>query len=464
MLSVQQGQTKLGLLYKDYKKKGLEESMSLIKTYPELANAFRIISQSPEFSHVAKQVHNIINSDYDNVKAVALFTYNYKSYNISFREEIDKVLLSDAPTAKELAEFVLNLVDGMKKIREFLNPHKYTFTIDLDKIPELRSNIREGYTFEYPSFIAARPNDHIFCPVVSTNKAVGVIVSNFYGTPMKKINPNSNEVFIAPGSFLTIRKFGEENGIKKMYLAVSQKPSVFDNFLKRTISKSGILIQNTKYNSDNSRDGVIKPLNDIISPESCNTYYGLLKAIEKADFCNYSSSNEPKEVQDKKIHEYAVKLQSRCAETLSYLKKRGVIEKYKMTEEEAMAIIMFTFDNGSDKTESNPYFVVNNTLGQRKSSNKNYLPFIFHLLNALRKLPRYDGSTTLYRGVKGLNTESYKVGSIKTWPAFTSTCADKDFAEDFASGQSDVLFTIKGKFIGYEIQEFSIFNEEGNNK
>lgn len=454
-------------LYDGYQKKGLEESISLMKAPSRFADAFKAVSNSAEFDQIANQVEGIIKCSRDNAMAVALFSYAYQSYNINFREEISNALLSpDQSAARELATLILNLVQGMRKIRTFLNQGTYMFAISIDKMPQLRGALREGFTFEYPSFIVAHQYDGISSIVPDGTKVTAVITNSFHGAPISKINQNSNEIFIQPGAIITITKCEQEYGVTKIFVTISQDTSVFDGLMdapQTPLGKSSVQIQNDKFAADNSQEGALGGLDTTFPFEQRAQqlkYIGLLKAIENADFCDYNMTSSDEE-RTKKIHDHAVDLQSRCKETLAYLKKRGVLEKYGMTEEEAMAIIIFTFDYGTGKKELNPYLKINKALGERNSKAVQYLPFILHLLNALRKLQPYRGSTTLYRGVKGINIGSYKVGRVKTWPAFTSTCADRDFAEDFASGQSDVLFIIKGDFVGYEIQDFSIFNEEG---
>ena len=137
------------------------------------------------------------------------------------------------------------------------------------------------------------------------------------------------------------------------------------------------------------------------------------------------------------------------------------IKGYGLTEEEAAAIYVYTYDFGEDNLEKKPFRVVNKTLAERNVHKLNHLSwYILHLLSALRKLPRYPVNKVLYRGVKGpVSPALREEGAIASWPAFTSTTVSKDIGRNFADPKDPVLFEIHGTFYGYDISPFSAMKE-----
>ena len=141
----------------------------------------------------------------------------------------------------------------------------------------------------------------------------------------------------------------------------------------------------------------------------------------------------------------------------------GEIRKSGLTEEEAAAVFVYTYDFGKDDWEKNPFRVVNKVLAER---NTHTLPrlcgYILHLLSALRKLPKWNGGGVLYRGVEGPVSPSVReVGNVMSWPAFTSTTVDESTVGSFiASAREPVVFEIRGAFCGYNISPFSALGGE----
>lgn len=137
--------------------------------------------------------------------------------------------------------------------------------------------------------------------------------------------------------------------------------------------------------------------------------------------------------------------------------------RYRLTEEYVKALFLYTYDFGRSDWEKNPYRVVNKALGER---NAHALPrlfgYILHLLSALRKLPRWKKGEVLYRGVEGPVSPSVKeVGSVMSWPAFTSTSTDENIVGSFiATAYEPVLFEIRGAFCGYDVSAFSAIEGE----
>lgn len=378
--------TKLNKLFEGFKLTSLAESMANAKVCHEFSNAFRVISNTPEFDQTVNMTMNAIGCEKDSAMTLALFSY---VYNFNFREELNKMLLTNYDGSKELTTFIYNLVSGMKKKQELLKSHEYMFTIDINTILDSGATLEEGYTVEYQSFIVAQEINQIFSIVPDGKKITCIIASNFHGTLIKNINQNSNEVFIAPGSFLKVSKLADENGVKKIYFSVIQEPSVFTTLLRKLSplkSKSSLNLSNSKFTVDDAHNGLIKSLDESL-PLTELKYKTIPESIKESTFCDYEGcDNDSEEIRKKKKHDIATELLSKCKETINYIKKRGILTKYNMTDEEAMAIAIFTFDYGTGKTEKNPYFVINKMLGGRNSNLRCNLPFLYHLLHALRKL------------------------------------------------------------------------------
>ena len=154
-------------------------------------------------------------------------------------------------------------------------------------------------------------------------------------------------------------------------------------------------------------------------------------------------------------------------ETTDYLKEHGLLSN--LTVSDAIAVTVYTYDNGPKYREMNVYRIINKVLSER---NTNLIfqvrGYIIRLLAALRKLPLFPTDVKLYRGIRGkLSKGSQTVGSVLTWPAFTSTTTDRNSVENFLNSGSDedintndpeekaYIFEITGKFRGYNIREFS---------
>ena len=140
------------------------------------------------------------------------------------------------------------------------------------------------------------------------------------------------------------------------------------------------------------------------------------------------------------------------------------LKRSGLTEEEAAAIYVYTYDFGKDNWEKNPFRVVNKTLAERNVSKLVRIGrYILHLLAALRKLPRCKEGTVLYRGMEGPGSPHLKeIGSELSWPAFTSTTTDENTVVKFIkSAREPIVFEIHGNFVGYDISPFSALGGEG---
>ena len=148
-----------------------------------------------------------------------------------------------------------------------------------------------------------------------------------------------------------------------------------------------------------------------------------------------------------------------CREKAEKMEKKGFLKPLGMTTEEAAAIFVYTYEGEGYKT-------INKVLATRNiDALFNLRGYIFHLLNALRKLPRYTKKKVLYRGIDGGSVawgeDNHAVGCTLTWPAFTSTTATERVIKDFVQYTlKPVVFEIRGDFNGCSISDFSFIKDE----
>lgn len=136
--------------------------------------------------------------------------------------------------------------------------------------------------------------------------------------------------------------------------------------------------------------------------------------------------------------------------------------KYIHTEEEAVLIATYTYEEEEEEnTENSPYKILNKKLRNDNyedqiSSKKSYTRL---LLQALRKFPRTT-SQTLYRGVKD-DDNQYSVGMELIWKGFSSTSTSLRTTQTFLAKEktSSTLFEIRGMW-GYNISDFSNYPKE----
>ena len=181
-------------------------------------------------------------------------------------------------------------------------------------------------------------------------------------------------------------------------------------------------------------------------------YVTLEEAVQMAGFKNPSS-----------ILKYSY-------ETAVYMKKEGMLEDYHMAIEEAMAIAIYTYDNGQDARASSPYMMVNKCLRNKEPVDK-LIYYILHLLSALRKVPEYSNKGSLFRAIAGsVDEKTKKSGSNLTWPGFTSVTTERDLAIDFLNYLSEteensekyIVEIVGDSNYCHDIKSFSFHpNEEG---
>ena len=152
------------------------------------------------------------------------------------------------------------------------------------------------------------------------------------------------------------------------------------------------------------------------------------------------------------------------------------LEASGLTAEDVAAILCYTFECNNHiefKDLESPYRKLNDSLSVDRSNAtlKKTRGFLFLLLSALRKLPRYAPvSNVLYRGIKTqIQTEvdqqnpkrlPYTAGNEKVWWSFNSTTEDLEATRAFVEENRGTLFTLGGEAWGYDISMFSDFPDE----
>lgn len=149
-----------------------------------------------------------------------------------------------------------------------------------------------------------------------------------------------------------------------------------------------------------------------------------------------------------------------------FLMKQGKLKKLNMTKADAMALAIYTYDNGIDVFDDSPYRIISEAFTDKNAIQINkFKGYILRLLSALRKLPSYSESGKLYKAVTNINVSNYKVGSTRSWPAFVSTFSDEksivDFFDAIAVEGNKCIFEVTGCFNkGHNIKNFSFRPDE----
>ena len=222
---------------------------------------------------------------------------------------------------------------------------------------------------------------------------------------------------------------------------------------------------------------------DLEKDESINNYLNIFLAYkdkeptleESLEQMFISSGVSEENIQ--KLIEYIISKSKELFESNSNIIK----EKYpQISEKEALTISSFTCEIEFNK-ENSPYKILNkNLLEEDKISGINNISkYLYLLLKALRKLPKYIPKDYLYRGIKEHvnigNENSYKKeennnktnipyirGNIKTFWTLPSTFLNPKTPYKFI-GNKGTLFILegdKGNLWGYDITLFNIFKEE----
>ena len=154
-------------------------------------------------------------------------------------------------------------------------------------------------------------------------------------------------------------------------------------------------------------------------------------------------------------------------------KKLADIQKAYPNIKKAEALIIFTYTYEDDELELTPYQILNQNLvsENRREGVKRVSKYLFILLKALRKLPRFNANGKyLFRAIKPNVNQiqqkvEYKEGNIRKFWGFTSTSKRASVASSFLKdGKNNIKegtkYYIHGEIIGYDISLFSCFPEE----
>jgi len=143
-------------------------------------------------------------------------------------------------------------------------------------------------------------------------------------------------------------------------------------------------------------------------------------------------------------------------------KQASLFNQYNLTENEIMAIALYTIDVsslwlGNQPRCNNIFYQLNNVLRKRDSYEmKKWEGYIWYLQSALSKLP--DVSLTVYRGIEA-NHESilqnYKKGRKIQWSGYSSTTTDLNRARKFAR-EGGVIVSVS-VLSGKVIQNYSYY-------
>lgn len=147
-----------------------------------------------------------------------------------------------------------------------------------------------------------------------------------------------------------------------------------------------------------------------------------------------------------------------CQASLKELKALGRL-KHDLTEDEALAILLYCSDNNDNNHKNdNIYNRLNKALVQKDVSTiRLWRDYIYHLLKGLRKMKRVEGR--VYRGVNKGMIDKYNENDIIYWRGFTSTSKNKEKAQKFMDGVKSTLYYIE-ICNGYDISELSPFDED----
>jgi len=152
-----------------------------------------------------------------------------------------------------------------------------------------------------------------------------------------------------------------------------------------------------------------------------------------------------------------------------YELEENQLHKYDLTRDEFLSIFFYTLE-WKDNT-LNTYSRLNYALTShdRDLQSPKWRFYLHHLFNGLRKIPKWNCTHDLYRGVKGDLTqkypEKYVVGKTITWYAFSSATTRVDVITSFVLSdkpepEPGTVFTLNGVFSGRSVKHFSAMPKE----
>ena len=212
--------------------------------------------------------------------------------------------------------------------------------------------------------------------------------------------------------------------------------------------------------------------------ESANKYKNLFTNFEKnpPSFSEsltqmYTSSG----LNNNKVKELTTDILNQCKQRIDSNFEK-IRKKYaNITKEDAYIICSYTCE--SKEREYSPYKILNQNLvlDDRRNGVRNISKYLYLILKALRKLPRYyPKNKYLYRCLTvkvNLNKDPnkknfipYIAGNIKTFWGFTSTTTDAVTSYSFLNSiekiKTGTIFVLGGDIWGYDIELFNYFHEK----
>jgi len=151
-----------------------------------------------------------------------------------------------------------------------------------------------------------------------------------------------------------------------------------------------------------------------------------------------------------------------CLEWYEGWKWDDDLNPYGLTQDEALAIVLYTHDLYKNGTkEQNFYYQLNEMLRRRNNEEMNvWSGYLYFILSALKKFP--DVTTTVFRGIPANCKEgiqkNYKQNRPIHWSGFSSATKEEEIAKTFA-GPNGILFRIQ-VFNGKEINQCSFVPNE----
>ena len=212
--------------------------------------------------------------------------------------------------------------------------------------------------------------------------------------------------------------------------------------------------------------------------ESANKYKNLFTDFEKnpPSFSEsltqmYTSSG----LNNNKVKDLTADILNQCKQRIDSNFEK-IRKKYaNITKEDAYIICSYTCE--SKEMGYSPYRILNQNLvlDDRRNGVRNISKYLYLILKALRKLPRYyPKNKHLYRCLtvkvklnqdpNNKNFIPYTGGNIKTFWGFTSTTTDAVTSYSFLKGtekaKTGTIFVIGGDIWGYDIEVFNYFHEK----
>lgn len=391
-------------------------------------------------------------------EAAAIFVYTYDFGKDKWEKNpfriVNKILAErNTHDLPRLCGYILHLLSALRKLPKWTKKNKLYRGVD----GPVGSSVKQvGNVMTWPAFTSTTVDEGAVGMFITNLKdpVVFEIRGSFCGYDISPFSALSSEaeVLLEPETMfrvVEVRKDSKFPGATRIVVDIVENPPMIEdmvlNFNREKerhapVKGKGI----TQWDIVDATPFVKKSAIEMIGTPP-PPYCTLLDAFKRAGFgCTY-------EAVEKELQLAATK------------RKVPINSLRRLSDEEAFAIFSYTIEGGSD---SRPYCVVNKALTERNAQSHRVYPYVFYLLSALRKLSLYRSSRTLYRAVNGeqLNEDTYRVGSILTWPSFMPVSFDKNRAYEFVCKSNEidkkVVFVITGEFKGYNISDYTLYPEE----